>query len=81
MLLLLSGPRGWILMFKIGYLKLEIAQILILLYFLVCNICNRLFQANAPAHRTQTSIKRRSLKFSSRLDLSIKFPSGVVYIV
>ena len=47
-------------------------------FSLVCysNICNRLSETNAPEHRVQTSLKRCGLKFSSRLDMSAKFPRG-----
>ena len=33
-----------------------------------------LLQANAPAYRVQTSLKRRSLKLFLRYDMSAKFP-------
>ena len=47
-------------------------------FSLVCysNICNRLSETNAPEHRVQTSFKRCGLKFSSRKDMSAKFPRG-----
>ena len=47
-------------------------------FSLVCysNICNRLSETNAPEYRVQTSLKRCGLKFSSRKDMSAKFPRG-----
>ena len=56
----------------------SVAQTFILMFSLVCysNICNRLSETNAPEHRVQTSLKKCGLKFSSRKDMSAKFPSG-----
>ena len=56
----------------------SVAQTFTLLFFLVCysNIYNRRFQAKTLAYRVQTSLKRHSLKFSLRYDISAKFPKG-----
>ena len=35
-----------------------------------------LSETNAPEHRVQASLKRCGLKFSSRYDMSAKFPGG-----